>query len=789
MSKQDADSIGLEQLAWLADHGARFTKPNAGSKIPLYGEWQHTPYGLNDARAHVKRGGNVGILTGEQSGGLILLDLDRDFDAMTEALGPYAQTTRIVRDNAPGRGKLLFRVAFPVESLAWTPDGWKPPEGEKESPWAELLAEGRHGMCPPSTFEGGRYILANQDAGIMALGEDDLAAVWASVTVWRPGLAAQPKADGEAQREGPKDGNAQHGDAARLVKDAWDPVSVFAHHGWATETKAERGETRLLGHGGLLCKEGGWYCHADQTGGDAIDAWAYATRKRTKVTGREFWNVLREMADAKGLPLPNAQPRPYTNGVGPDHAHGEGDALPERPHDTDMGNARRMYARTKDRLFYVPHFGRWYTWAETHWAEDQTFKVLDLAKRTVIGMYAELADCLDDNERKARLKWIRQSESRTRLESMIALLRSEPGVSVLPDTLDRHPMLLPCRNGTIDLATGELLPADPAHKLTRALAIDFDPGATCPLWESFLIRVMGGDLELVSFLQRLIGHALTGDVSGKYLVFLYGPSGNNGKSTLLEAVIRLLGPFALKSPTEMVMARGYRGGIPNDIARLRGVRFTVTNEVDSGMTISESVVKDLTGGDTLTARFMREEFFDFRPTHKLWMVGNHKPEIRGTDPAIWDRVKLVPFNVEIPEAERDTQLGQKLAGELPGILAWAVRGCLAWQRDGLKTPAKVTDAVATYQAEQDTLGQFLADCCEVDRSYTVGSGQLYQAYEAWAKQTGGIVQNGNKFGAEMERRGFKGDRLGGIRSRLGLRLNAYGRGLLPAATPHFRNED
>lgn len=485
------------------------------------------------------------------------------------------------------------------------------------------------------------------------------------------------------------------------------------------------------------------------------------------------------------------RPKVYVNGDRPHHAKDDGEDgdAPEQYRDTDMGNARRMYAYAGGRLFYVPAFNKWYTWAGTHWEEDGTFRVLDMAKRTVLSMYAELATCTADDERKRRRAWIQQSESRKHLDNMIALLRSEPGISILPDALDQHPMLLPCRNGTLDLTTGQLLPPDPAHRLTQRIDLDYDPAATCPLWEKFLDRIMGGNGELIGFIQRLIGHALTGDVSGKYLVFLYGPSGNNGKSTMVETIMRLLGPFALKSPTEMVMAKSYRGGgIPNDIARLRGVRFTVTNEVDAGMTLSESIVKDLTGGDTLTARFMRAEYFDFRPSHKLWMVGNHRPEIRGTDAAIWDRVKLIPFNVEIPKGERDKQLGAKLAAELPGILKWAVDGCLAWQRDGLNAPDLVTHAVADYREEQDTLGQFLAECCEVGPTYTAAAGALYQAYEAWAKQNGGVPLSGNKFGGDMERRGYPALRVGGIRSRRGLQLSAYGRGLVPQK-PTFTSND
>jgi putative DNA primase/helicase len=290
---------------------------------------------------------------------------------------------------------------------------------------------------------------------------------------------------------------------------------------------------------------------------------------------------------------------------------------------------------------------------------------------------------------------------------------------------------------------------------------------------------MDGDLELVSFIQRLVGHALTGDAGGKYIAFLWGPKGNNGKSTLAETIMRLLGPYAIKSPSEMVMAKSYRGGVPNDIARLRGVRFTVTNEVDEGMTLSESVVKDLTGKDTLTARFMREEFFDFAPTHKLWIYGNHKPEIRGTDPAIWDRVKLIPFEVEIPERERDPHLQDKLAQELPGILAWAVRGCLAWQKMGINAPEGVKAATGEYRAEQDMIGQFVDDCCDLDRSYEVASGSIYQAYEAWCKGMGIKAESGTKFGSELGRRGFKSARTASLRMRQGLQLNSHGRQLLP----------
>jgi putative DNA primase/helicase len=489
------------------------------------------------------------------------------------------------------------------------------------------------------------------------------------------------------------------------------------------------------------------------------------------------------LGDGKGYPrvVPETPRLKFTNGAGSPAP------FAEAAHFTDMGNAQRMHALVKGQVFYVPQFDKWYIWAGTHWQEDNTFEIVKAAKQTVVNMYAEAAT-LDDDKRKELIKWAIKSEARQRLEAMIALLRSEPGIAVQPEELDRDPLLLACKNGTLDLPIGELLPPNPDHLITKCIGVDYDSEADCPTWEKFLIRIMDDDLELVAFIQRLIGHALTGDATGKYMVFMYGPKGNNGKSTLVETIMRLLGPYAMKSPSEMVMAKMHRGGIPNDIARLRGVRFTVTNEVDEGMTLSESVIKDLTGNDTLTARFMRAEFFDFTPTHKLWIYGNHKPEIKGTDTAIWDRVKLIPFDVEIPKSERDPLMLDKLTVELPGILAWAVRGNMLWQRRGIAAPESVTRATGEYRTEQDTVGQFVTDCCEAGTTFEASAGALYRAYETWAKQLGLRPEDGTKFGSDLGRRGFqkKRTKLGNMRS--GIQLNEFGRSLGPAPSPHWSDE-
>ena len=490
----------------------------------------------------------------------------------------------------------------------------------------------------------------------------------------------------------------------------------------------------------------------------------------------------------RGVP---EEPKPRNlarNGAG-DQETDESLSFADSPHNTDMGNARRMLAVVKDKVFYVPEFDRWYIWAETHWQEDTTLEIMRFAKQTVTQMYVEAAAVEDDDKRKHLIKWAIASEARQRLEAMISLLRSEPGIAIGPNKLDRHPMLLACKNGTLDLATGDLLEPNPCHYITRCLALNYNLDAECPLWEQFLLRIFGGNLELISFVQRLVGHALTGDATGKYLVFLYGAKGNNGKSTLVETIMRMLGLYALKSPTEMVMAKSYRGGIPNDIARLRGVRFTVTNEVDEGMTLSESIVKDLTGNDTLTARFMRAEYFDFTPTHKLWIYGNHKPEITGTDSAIWDRVKLIPFEIEIPEAERDPLLAERLAAELEGVLAWSVRGNLLWQHKGISAPITVKEATSAYRTEQDVTGEFLKECCDFGSTLEIAAGRLFQAYEAWCKHLGLKANTGTKFGSELRKRGFtmRHTRTGGMRE--GVNLNSYGQSFGPAVAVHWSDKN
>lgn len=319
---------------------------------------------------------------------------------------------------------------------------------------------------------------------------------------------------------------------------------------------------------------------------------------------------------------------------------------------------------------------------------------------------------------------------------------------------DAHPDLLNCNNGVLDLRTGELRsPHAPEFRCSKLLYVDYDLRAKCPLWEQFLRQIMRNDEEMVDYLQRALGYSLSGHVSERALFFCYG-GGANGKSVTLETIYTLMGEYACNINKKTLMQDRNSGGIPNDVARLVQKRFVTVSETSAGEWFDEGTVKDLTGGtDTVNARFMRREFFDFRPQFKLWMRGNHKPDIRNMDHGIWSRIHLIPFEVQIPDEEQDKHLPAKLRGELPGILAWAVRGYHAWQEIGLKPPEKVTAAVRAYRNEMDLIGIFLAEWCDVGaHGAWVGASDLYQFYRNWCEESGYFPVSQHKFGRLMRSR-------------------------------------
>jgi putative DNA primase/helicase len=431
-------------------------------------------------------------------------------------------------------------------------------------------------------------------------------------------------------------------------------------------------------------------------------------------------------------------------------ANGHGSSHPPRGYNlTDLGNAERLVAGHGENIRYCYTWRKWLVRTTARWERDEAGRIHRLAKGRVRGIYREASDAEDEDRRKALAKHAAASESEARIRAMIELAKSE--VPVTPDELDSDPWLLNVLNGTIDLRTGELREHRREDLITKLAPVEYDPNATAPTWEAFLKRVLPGE-ELRAFVQRAAGYSATGDTSEQCIFIHHGP-GANGKTTFQEAIAAALGDYAMRTPTETLLVKR-AGGVPNDVARLKGARLVAASETEEGRRLAESLVKDLTGQDTISARFMWAEWFDFKPTHALHLSTNHKPEIRGTDPAIWRRIRLIPWAVTIPPNEQDKKLTEKLRGELPGILAWVVRGCSEWLRQGLKAPEEVRQATKAYRAEMDVLAAFLADCCVRGDDEEAFAGELWGAWKRWSEETGEQTGSQKRFGGRLAERGF-----------------------------------
>lgn len=434
----------------------------------------------------------------------------------------------------------------------------------------------------------------------------------------------------------------------------------------------------------------------------------------------------------------------------------ERDSLPGIDHPegrTDLANARRLVAMHGADMRWCDPWAKWLTWDGRRWAIDDTRRIEAFAKNVSRRVWRDVAAAMpgcDDATRKTLLSYAKATASNYGMANMLALARSEPGVPILPGVLDRNPWLLNLANGTLDLRTGKLRGHDRGDCITKLSPVVFDAGADCPIWEAFLSDVLP-DKGLRDYARRLVGYCLTGSTQDHVLPFLYG-TGANGKSVFIGTVLALLGgDYAIKAASDLLLAKKHAH--PTELADLFGRRFVACIEADSGRRLAEALVKELSGGDRIRARRMREDFWEFTPTHKCWLAANHKPIVRGNDNGIWRRIKLLPFEVTIPPERQDPSLPERLLEELPGILNWALLGCMDWQAGGLAEPESVRRATAGYRAEMDTLGLFLAECCIVGDGLQAGAAELHQAFEAW-----GGSMTPNTFGKALAERGFASER-------------------------------
>lgn len=478
--------------------------------------------------------------------------------------------------------------------------------------------------------------------------------------------------------------------------------------------------------------------------------------------------------------IPPAPPRPNGSkpGAPPPSPAKTTEGLGDEINNTDTGNARRMAAIFGDEIRFVNESSSWLIWTGNRWEDDRKARIHQYAWHTVAAIYREAADLIDSGEKElgtALTSWGKQCENRARLDNMVTLASRLPGIRITTTELNRAEHLLNCQNGTINLHTGELQEHRKDDLLTKIIPAHYDPDAQCPLWIKFLTRIMDDRTHIVDFLQRAIGYTLTASVQEQCLFFLFG-NGKNGKSTFIETLSALLGDYMLKLPTESLMSRP-TGSVRNDLATLPGARLVVAAETEEGRRLDEALVKDLTGGDQMTARFLHHEFFKFSPTHKLWMYGNHEPLIRGSDEGIWRRMLKIPFNVQIQPNERDPQLTNKLRQELPGILNWAVQGCMIWQQQGLgPIPLEVQAATAAYRAGQDVMAAWLEECVVRVDTATTPAAKVYESFSTWCKENGEHAQNQRVLGQALTSRGFERTKWNGRVVYKGLGLVNFGDG-------------
>jgi len=408
--------------------------------------------------------------------------------------------------------------------------------------------------------------------------------------------------------------------------------------------------------------------------------------------------------------------------------------LLEGIHHTDLGNSQCLVLLHGSRIRYCYPRNTWYIWDGTRWKADDTGRIYALAKSTVHTMYHRAQSAEAEIEEGAARHAIK-SEAKRALDAMVQLARSEEGIPVLPTELDADPWLLNLQNGVLNLRTGELSKHDKKDLITKLAPITYDAGATCPLWEKFLDRVLDGNDCLIEYLRRAVGYTLTGDTSEHVLFFLFG-TGANGKTTFLHTLQTIFGDYSCQADPDLLL-HTYNSQHPTNIARLEKVRLTVCMEVGEGRSMRTSLMKQLTGGDKRTARRMRQDFREYEPTDKIWLGANNKPRIRGQELAIWRRIKLIPFTVTIPEDEQDKHLVEKLIKEAPGILNWALGGCEEWQlEEALNEPADVKNATADYKSESDPLNEFIVDYCNIETNAETTTSALYESYLSWATKEG-----------------------------------------------------
>jgi putative DNA primase/helicase len=696
----------------------------------------------------------VGIATGRASR-LWVLDLDGD-EALEWYRGKCKEhgLTKTVGVRT-GRGRHLW-WSWPSDDSIVIRNTQALRDGTEKLAGVDVRGDGGYVVAPPTMHRSGvRYELLTDG-------------MYAEAPVEAPTWLL------ELVREKPKVTKAepvvpvQAAPEARQSTNAPAPQGLERYAAKALQNAAERIATAPEGdrHGAIFRQAAGL---GELVAGGVVDE-ADAVRACMDAglaLGKSRSEVERTVRD--GIEKGKLQPRVPTPRAAPTTAPNGGTYRP-----TDAGNADRMADRFGDDVRWSEGVqGDGYLiWDGARWAPD-TMRQVDRITRLVANDVVAQSDLVDqalraamasasdpptpaearrisDLRQEARVwsAWSRQTEMVGHLKAMQTVVRER--IAVQQERLDADIWTLNTQSGIVDLATGEQRAHDRNAMHTKIAGAA--PDGECPTWIAFLTRIMGGDAEMVAFLQRVVGYCLTGSTREQCIFMLYG-HGSNGKSTFLDTLRAVLGDYVMHARAETFMRDNRGGGIPNDIAALRGARVVTASEPEQGEQLDESFIKEMTGDAAITARFMRGEFFTFAPRFKVLLATNHRPVIRGTDNGIWRRIRLVPFTETISDAEKDRELPTKLLAERDGILAWAVEGCLAWQRVGLAAPDAVQAATEDYRADMDIVGQFFAASC-VPGGWC-DNGALYRAFKSWCDDNGERVRTHSWLTRRLQERGYE----------------------------------
>ncbi|GHU95274.1 hypothetical protein FACS189479_08720 [Spirochaetia bacterium] len=437
---------------------------------------------------------------------------------------------------------------------------------------------------------------------------------------------------------------------------------------------------------------------------------------------------------------------------------------------TDTTNAEKLKEIYGRDIRYNAAWKKWIVWDGKRWQIDDGALIHEKGLEMVRGMYNEQLKTSDYRERMDIEKYAMLSESVRRREAFIKAATWIRELNISSEELDTNPWLFNVRNGMIDLETGEFREHRQEDMITKIANVEYDPAADCPAWKQFVREIMNFNGDLITFLQTVAGLGITGDVSEQSMFILFG-SGANGKSTFLNTIMYLLGDYGITTTTDTFMKRNNEQ-ITNDIARLRGARFVTTTEIDQGKRLSEPLIKQITGNDKVTARFLYGEYFSYMPTYKIFMGTNHKPIIKGTDFGIWRRIKLIPFTTRIEADKQDKHLEEKLRLEAPGILNWLLEGTYRWRKEGLKVPQVIISATNDYQGEMDVIGNFLKECCIQSPGVSIRIRELFKAYQEWCEQNNERAVSERLLSMRLKEMGFNRIRSAEARYWSGIMLKA-----------------